>query len=262
MFSRFCSTISKFPFKSHSIFKSRNIAHKLLSVVSLPIVFGAVASINNPATAKIVPAYTVTNPVSGHYPQDQSSLGFYFTVDQPGYAVNAFGLYAQDGWSQTNDDYTVLLWSFHNYGGSAADYTQIGSPVIFKPSDIGSYAMLDQWYFQYLPSPIDLPVKIADDGDGYLITAYGNFTPAGAAYKADGTKAFVPQATYFLPPAYSETGKADFPLPLYISPMPPFLDEGFWNSNLSLVPGPMPALGAAVGYGMARRLRRRIRGSR
>jgi hypothetical protein len=223
---------------------------------TLTLLIGTTLSLGASAMAQVIPAYNITDPATGHFPQAQTSLGFFFTVDKPGYEVNAFGLYKQAVWPSA-DTYDVMLWSFINGGILSTDYTPVTTPLTFSSSDIGTYTTVNQWYFQFLPSPIPLAVSMPDEG--YLMAAVGNFTATGALYIADGVLTTEPQITYSPFPAYGDSTYTDFPLPIHsASPNP---NIGFWNANLSLVPGPMPALGVAVGYGMARRLRRRIRGS-
>jgi hypothetical protein len=242
---------------SNSFSASMNSLRKRMANPSLSFLVGASLTLGAPSMAQIVPVYGVSGPSSGHFPNNETSLGFFFTVDQPGYEVNAFGLYKQAAWPSA-DTYSVTLWSYVNGGSIASDYTPVTTPVNFSSSDVGTYTLVDQWYFQSLPSPISLAVSMPDEG--YLLAAVGNFTASGAFYIAEGVLTTQPQISYYRPPAYGDNTLTDFPLPLHTAA--PFPSIGYWNANLSLVPGPMPALGAAVGYGMARRLRRRIRGSR
>jgi hypothetical protein len=227
----------------------------------IPILLGPTIFTQRSALAVISPAYTVMQPNSGHFTQPLVSLGFYFTVDEPGYYVNALGLYKQDGWLLTNNSYNVKLWSFVNGGLDAQDYSPVTlTPLVFDPADVATYTEVDSWYFQFLPQPIELPVTLEAEEKGYLIAAWGDYTMVGNSSKSGGAYSFVPEISYFKPPAISNNTLPDFPIPL--STAPPYPDTGYWNANLSLVPGPLPVMGAAVGYGMARRLRQRIRAIR
>jgi hypothetical protein len=50
-----------------------------------------------------------------------------------------------------------------------------------------------------------------------------------------------------------------YPVPIYPGSVG---GNGYFNANLSTVPGPLPVLGAAAGFGWTRRLRKRIRASK
>jgi hypothetical protein len=238
-------------------------------VAALSLASAAVSSA--PTLAQIAPAYSVSESVTGFFQSSPSSLpptslGFVFNVDQTGYQTNALGFYNLPQWtSPANTNlYVVKLWSFVDFGDEDTDYTEEAS-VVFDPANTASYTLEQDWYFQPLTSPVTLNVSTAETG--YAIAACGNFSTSGNGLPFVGSPdstgyTFNPPVSYVLPSVFSVVTSVPCPPPLLQGAPPPYTSNGFWNANLSIVPGPAPVMAAAVGYGMARRLRRRIQSTR
>lgn len=215
-----------------------------------------------PAQAEFLPAYTTTNSLGEYTPGGQgiveSSFGFFFdtTANVP---INGLGFASQQAWGNQTS-YTVTLWSFDKGGATAGDYTELASKV-FTQGD--PYDFRDGYFWQTI-STINLPESLASDPGnlrGYVIAAIGDFSdsPGNVQYES-GTPTFDPQ---FLIAGngfnYAPDAFGFFPIPIFDGGIG---TDGYFNPNLSYVPGPLPILGAAAGFSWSRRLRSRIRSSR
>ena len=210
-------------------------------------------------------------PFSGN-----SSYGFFFDLNGT-QTVNQLGLYAPLSPAWTTGSYTVSLWSYSNLTNpanpSAADFTLLGSAT-FNAASLASYPIVGGYAWIDV-TDITLTGTPSDPNVGYILGANGSFTST-----PNGQLGFItapttlPGATFnFAAPFFTEGNgfsqdgvDASYPVPYANSSDPalgPFPGErGYFNPNLSLVPGPLPVLGAAAGFGWTRRLRKRIRASK
>jgi hypothetical protein len=258
----------------NSFFSSKHFEALFFGAVS-SLAGCAIAGAALPATAQINPAYSLDgNQLGAQYGPQDSSLGLFLKVTKSSYEVNALGLGAQNKWIENlKNNYTVALWSYGNSGQYASDYTELAK-VTFDPNSAGSYQTTNCAYdngricnyWQTLATPI--PLAVSTPTTGYVIAAYGSFAgPNGNIYVAEGNATF--QAPFVIDGlGYGfnwdgVSGYDDWALPLY-SPPPPLAGEnpvtiGYWNANISTVPGPLPAMGVLAGLKTSRMLRKRLR---
>lgn len=206
-----------------------------------------------PAEA-IIPVLTISNAQSNYTNPDEGLGSFGYAFDLNGSAIiDGLGLYAPIEW--TTGTYKVSLWSY-----TASSVTLLDT-VTFNGGDaypiVGSYAWI----------PIPQRTLAGTPGDpavGYIIGAEGSFTNPPVGQQGAFTTSTYNFASPFFTEgngfSYDTGGIPPFPQPVNFDPA--VLNNGFFNPNLSLVPGPLPVLGAAAGFGWTRRLRKRIRASK
>lgn len=219
-----------------------------------------------PALAQsYIPGYTTSGSSGGSTATNvPSSFGFYFdslTTDP----LNGLGFASQPGWGN-GTSYEVKLWKWTNGGANPSDYTVVASTTFTHGQP---YSFQDGYFWQDVSPTIPLADTFTNDPsnlEGYVITAYGDFsnTPGNVEFEV-GTATFNPK---FVVGATGASGFNDatdpngfYPVPIYPGSMS-VGSNGYFNANLSTVPGPLPVLGAAAGFGWSRRLRKRIRRSK
>ncbi|MEB3318852.1 MAG: hypothetical protein VKO39_12030 [Cyanobacteriota bacterium] len=261
----------------NSFFSSRKL--EALSFAAIASLAGcAIAASTLPASAQINPAFSLDgNQLGAQYGPEDAALGLYLKVIAPGYKVNALGLGAQEKWiNNLTNNYTVALWSYNNGASSAGDFTKLAE-VVFDPNDTASYqttncaydTALVCNYWQTLPTPV--PLAASTPSTGYVIATYGNFAgPNGNMYIAQGNAVFPgPFAIDGTGYGFNWDGVAgfsDYPLPLYTPPDPlagqQAVTIGYWNANISTVPGPISLMGILAGLKITRSLKTRVRAAK
>lgn len=216
-----------------------------------------------PTEESYIPGYTTTDSFGGSTPTSvQSSFGFFFdslTTDP----LNGLGFASQPRWND-GTSYQVKLWYWNNGGLDPSDYTEIASTTFIHGQ---SYAFQDGYFWQSVDPTIPLLDTFTNDPDnfeGYVITAIGDFSDSfGNVEYESGTATFNPR---FVVNATGASGFNDATDPFGYYPVPVYPgsvgSNGYFNANLSTVPGPLPVLGAAAGFGWTRRLRKRISASK
>lgn len=224
--------------------------------------FGSLALQQAPAQsqpATYLPGYTTTGSLGGNTTTNiQSSFGFFFDTNA-NLQLDGLGFSSQAAWGN-GTTYTVKLWSYVNGGALPSDYTEIASSTFTHGTP---YTFQDNYFWQSL-GPISLPDTFTTDPTdqlGYVIAAIGDFSanPGNVQFET-GTPTFNPNilnAGNGFNDASDPNGY--FEVPIYDGGVG---STGYFNPNLSLVPGPLPVLGAAAGFGWTRRLRKRIRASK
>ena len=210
-------------------------------------------------TSSFLPAYTTTGAVGGTTGTNPSSFGFFFEAAS-NVQLDGLGFSSQAGWGN-GTTYDVKLWSFVNGGGSPTDYTELASATFTQGN---TYSFQDGYFWQPLSPFITLPESVVSDPTnlrGYVISAIGDFSGSmGAVEFEGGTPLF---DTKFLNGGNGFNDITDangfYPIPIYDGGIG---STGYFNANLSYVPGPLPLLGAAAGFSWTRRLRKRIRTSK
>ncbi|MEB3257111.1 MAG: hypothetical protein VKN83_02210 [Cyanobacteriota bacterium] len=210
-------------------------------------------------TAAYLPGYTTTVSFGGNTATNiQSSFGFFFDTNA-NLQLDGLGFSSQAAWGN-GTTYTVKLWSYVNGGALPSDYTEIASSTFTHGTP---YTFQDNYFWQSL-GPISLPDTFTTDPTdqlGYVIAAIGDFSAnSGNVQFETGTPTFNPNilnAGNGFNDASDPNGY--FEVPIYDGGVG---STGYFNPNLSLVPGPLPVLGAAAGFGWTRRLRKRIRASK
>lgn len=240
----------------NSIARNANLAFAWASFAaasSVSTIFGLTA----PAQA-FIPAYTTANSTGGSYTvANPSSFGFFFDTTS-NVVIDALGFSYQVAWVPGSPSYTVKLWSFVNGGAVPGDYTEIASRTFISTT---TYTLQDGYRWNGI-APINLPNTGAavDPGNlkGYVIAAIGDFSGATGTVQFEG-------GTPIVDPKFDLGGngfnKINDPNGFYPIPI---VDggigiNGYFNPNLSYVPGPLPTLGLASAFGMARLLRRRVK---
>lgn len=250
-----------------------SLSHKV-SMAAIPL---AVLSISLPSSVQaqptINPAFVDNNDVVGSQNPSgtpEESVGFQFESKNSSILVNALGVSAQTNVPWTIP-YTVTLFQFDTSGISilAQETFNPGDPNLIPRDDNGD-GFIDNYWLP-LSSPVPLPISdstVDPSGDfGYAIAQSGDFNdPAGNFIEQQGTITFNPNIAY-LGNGFNVDTDVEYPFPSFIAYNiigDPSSGEvfGYWNPNLSLVPGPLPLLGAAAGFGWSRRLRKRIRASK
>jgi hypothetical protein len=210
-------------------------------------------------TAAYIPGYTTTNALGGNTPTSiSSSFGFFFDTNA-NVQMDGLGFSSQAAWNN-GTSYTVKLWSYVNGGANPSDYTELASKTFTQGT---SYTFQDNYFWQSL-GPISLPDTFTTDPTdqiGYVIAAIGDFSanPGNVQYET-GTPTFNPNILNG-GNGFNEASDPNgyFEVPIYDGGVG---SSGYFNANLSLVPGPLPVLGAAAGFGWSRRLRKRIRAAK
>ena len=198
-----------------------------------------------------------------------SGYGFFF--DLTGTAVvDELGLYAPLSPAWTTGTYTVSLWSYSNLTNPASplpsDFTLLGSAT-FNAANLASYPIVGGYAWIDV-SDITLTGTPSDPNVGYILGAAGSFTSTPAGQLGFITTDLVGGSSNFAAPfftegnGFSQSGVDSFyPVP-YAFNSSGLGNNGYFNPNISLVPGPLPILGAAAGFSWTRRLRKRIRASK
>jgi hypothetical protein len=238
-------------------FPARSASPALLwASIGVSVVAGGAVLSANPAYA-YKPAYTTTNRVGNYYEaSNRSSFGFFFDVTQD-LPIDGLGFAPQEGWPGGNSAYDVTLWKFENGGNNSSDYTQLAT-VTFTPGT--SYTIQNYYCWQSI-IPVILPESYTSDPGnlrGYAIAAIGNYQnqPGNVQFEV-GTATIDPNFNFGRNGFNSSTDtNGFFPIPIYDGGVG---YTGYYNPNLSYVPGPAPILGVASVIGMTRRLRQRIK---
>ena len=249
-----------------SIFKPIQISLPGAVIASL-LIGGALVGFQDPAQA-IIPAYTTIKSLGGHLDQVPASFGFYFDTDKD-VTIDALGFSSQPGWPAGSTPYTVSLWSFVNSGNTIDDYTLIDSRT-FTPG-LPSYYFQDGYFWQNIPLVTLLDSTTGDPSNekGFVIGAIGDFSdlPGNVEFEG-GSATFLPGFVnndngynYGSDNPLASDYDPLWPIPAY-PPTIPLGKNAYFNPNLSVVPGPLPVLGAAAGFSWSRRLRKRIRDSK
>jgi hypothetical protein len=217
---------------------------------------GALISLESSAHA-YNPAVTVPTAAGNYYPgANPSSFGYFFDAKTP-VLIDGIGFSSQPGWPGGSSQYTVTLWSFKNGGGSPLDYTEIVSKT-FTPGV--SYDFDTNYFWQSLP-PIYLPGTYTNTDPnnlkGYVIAAIGNFSNAPGNVEYEGGVATVADRFVLGGNGFNDSSDLSGFYPIPIGDGGVGID-GYFNPNLSYVPGPLPIFGVASAFGMARRMRRRV----
>ncbi|MFN9629698.1 MAG: hypothetical protein ACK59A_05640 [Cyanobacteriota bacterium] len=237
-------------------------SHRSLSTALLGTVVAAGLSLGlqSPAQA-IIPAYITIGSDGGNSPVNPSSYGFFFDAKED-VLIDALGFSSQPGWPTSGLTYKVNLWSFINYGAAPSDFT-LQASVDFTPGTGVSYPFQFNYFWQSI-APVFLPESytISDplSSKGYVISAIGDFSGVGGAVQFEGGSPIVDPKFVLGGNGYSyitDTSVPPFyPIPIYDGQVG---IKGYFNANLSYVPGPFPALAAAGAFGWARRLRQRVK---
>jgi hypothetical protein len=212
-----------------------------------------------PVQAQFLPVYTTTGAVGGTTPTNPSSFGFFFEAAS-NVQVDGLGFSSQAGWGNSTS-YTVKLWSYVNSGASPSDYTELAMATFTQGNP---YTFQDGFFWQSLSPVISLPESIVSDPTdqvGYVIAAIGDFSGVNGNVQFEGGTATFNPNIVNQGDGFNDVTDMNgfFEIPVY--PGSTGLN-GYYNANLSLVPGPLPVLGAAAGFSWTRRLRKRIRGSK
>jgi hypothetical protein len=223
---------------------------------------GMAISTAAPAHA-FLPALTNPAPTGGGWPDNPSSFGFFFDTTSNVW-IDALGFSYQETWTAISPSYTVTLWSFKNGGGSPSDYTEIASRT-FSPSTV--YTLQNDYWWNSLDTPRVLlnTSSAVDPGDrtGYVIAAIGEFSGHTNTVEFEGGVATVDPLFDLGGNGFNVSSYSDqfYPIPIYPSD-PDIGIDGYFNPNLSYVPGPLPILGTASAFGLTRRMRKRIRSAK
>ncbi|MFN9645282.1 MAG: hypothetical protein ACK6BG_09260 [Cyanobacteriota bacterium] len=220
---------------------------------------GMTLGVAAPARA-ITPGLTVTTPLGASWASNPSSFGFFFDTTS-NISIDALGLGFQNNWSSVTSNYTVTLWSFVAGGAAASNYTPIVSSV-FNGGQ--TYTLQDGYWWKGI-TPILLPntSNLVDPTSqlGYVVTAIGDFSGGASTLKFESGTPTISQYISLLGNGYNSSGSGPgasyWPIPiLYSSAVG---NNGYFNPNLSFVPGPLPVLGVASAFSFSRRMRRRIK---
>ena len=234
--------------KATSAFAWASVASAMSAAVSI--------GLESPAQA-IFPAITVPNATQSPYPgTNPASFGYFIDATTP-FFLDGLGFSSQQGWPTGSSPYTVTLWSFKNGGYDPLDYTQIASAT-FTPGT--PYHFQDNYFWQSF-APIYLPGTYIDTDPGnlkgYVIAAIGDFSNLPGNVQFEGGTATVSSKFVLGGNGFNDSGDPSgfYPIPIADGGVG---INGYFNPNLSYVPGPLPILGAASAFGMARRMRRRV----
>jgi hypothetical protein len=237
----------------------------------------AVFCVHQPAKA-ILPVLSVQNTAGGftNDPPDtftgSSSFGYYFDLNGST-VIDALGLFAQETPVWTLGDYAVTLYSYDakDKDNLLPSEVSILQSVVFSANDAPSYLVKGEYFWQPIPMTT-LVGTPADDAKGYILGVNGLFTNTppgqllfietppgdetfnyGFIYEGNGSNN-TDDPTGVYPVGF-------YPVPAYLNTDPNTGDpiNGYFNPNLSVVPGPLPVLGTAAGFSWSRRLRKRIR---
>ena len=198
------------------------------------------------------------------------SVGFFFDVVGNGFFANALGLSAQANiaWTQP---YTVSLFSWEydpaqalNPANGGYSFTSLASKQ-FNPGDpdlvptTGPLLGDVDFYWLGLGSRIALPdTSDAVDPDGlrgYAVATEGFFNePDGNFIETDGLVTFSSRASYLGDGYNAQDFDFLYPFPVFEAGV-----NGYWNGNVSVVPGPLPVMGVAAAFGWSRRLKKKTK---
>jgi hypothetical protein len=198
------------------------------------------------------------------------SVGFFFDVVGNGFSANALGVSAQANvpWTQP---YTVALFSWEfdpaqvdNPANAGYTFTSLAARK-FNPGDpnlvptTGSTLSDVEFYWLGLGSKIALPdTSDAVDPDGlrgYAVATRGFFNePDGNFIETDGFVTFNSQASYLGDGFNAASANFLYPFPVFEAGV-----NGYWNGNVSVVPGPLPVMGVAAAFGWSRRLKKKTK---
>ena len=229
------------------------------------------------------PAYTTFTPARFNptLPGVDSSFGFFFDTAS-NVSIDALGFAGDTDWAN-GTSYTVKLWSFINGGGNPTDYT-LKAQATFTQGVV--YTLQSNYYWQAIAGgPISLPdtSSTVDPSleKGYAISAIGDFSGNNGYISPqyvtpdtdpDGSVTFDPRidiSDYSAINGFSDENDTlffDIPIDRTIG----LENNAYFNANMSFVsgppsaevPGPLPLLGAAVGFSLSRRLRKRIQATK
>jgi hypothetical protein len=197
------------------------------------------------------------------------SVGFFFDVVGNGFFANALGVSAQANvpWTQP---YTVALFSWEydpaqasNPANGGYTFTSLAARK-FNPGDpklvptVGPIGDV-QFYWLGLGSRIDLPdTSDAVDPEGlrgYAVATRGFFNePDGNFIETDGFVTFNSRADYLGDGFNAASADFLYPFPVFEAGV-----NGYWNGNVSVVPGPLPVMGVAAAFGWSRRLKKKTK---
>ena len=243
-----------------TLFAKKAISAFAWASIASAMSVAASIGLESPAHA-IFPAVTVPNASGTYYTTgtNPASFGYFIDATTP-FFLDGLGFSSQQGWPTGTSPYTVTLWSFKNGGGSPLDYTQIASAT-FTPGT--SYHFQDNYFWQSF-APIYLPGTYTDTDPGnlkgYVIAAIGDFSDAPGNVKFEGGTATVDYRFVLGGNGFNDSSQPALPTGFYPIPIGDggVGINGYFNPNLSYVPGPLPILGAATAFGMARRMKRRV----
>lgn len=239
--------------------------HRLVAAFSLGGILsaGALLGLQQPARA-FLPVVSVTNAAGAFTTSGvDSSFGFFFRVSNP-IKADGLGFLAETGWQGGGgSSYTVALWECQGICDEPSDYnTTPLAQATFDPA-FEFYTLQQNYWWQSI-APVTL-----DPSQSYVVGAYGDYSdkPGNVQYAA-GTPSFNPNIVVDNVNGFNAFNENDpntdvaslYPIPAYFGEAG-IASSSYFNPNVSLVPGPLPALGALGAYGWARKLRRRVKGS-
>lgn len=217
------------------------------------------------------------------------SFGYFFDTNLGNTRLTALGFPFFTGWADTTGSPTqfpnaaqfdVYLWRIDGINqpslapcDGSTPYCQVAK-VTFDQTQTENYTLQDGYYWQKI-TPINLGKESASSADmQYATAAVGNFSLAdglptlvGAPFGGTFDPAFSWTGNGFNSPTpfYTPDFSADYPVPWNFVSDPasandPLTYYAYFSPNLSytLVPSPMPLLGAGAAFGWARRIRRRV----
>jgi hypothetical protein len=221
------------------------------------VTVGPLLSQQAPALA-FSPVYTTTGSVGAYTTSFiPTSVGFFFETTSD-VEINGLGFSFQDTWADSKT-YTVKLWSFDNGGLDPKHYTLLDSLVFTAPPPF--YTLQKGYWWQSIASRM-LPRTdaVADPSSqlGYVIAAIGDFSNSPGNVQIEGGIAAFDSRFIIAGNGFNEQSDPTgfFPVPIYDAGLG---TEAYFNPNISIVPGPLPILGAAAAFSWSRRLRSRIR---
>lgn len=224
---------------------------------------GTILSLTSPAQA-FIPAYTTINSTGGNYTTaNPSSFGFFFDTTT-NVLIDALGFSYQNTWVSGSPSYTVTLWSFANGGQAPADFLEVASRTFDSTT---TYTLQDGYWWNSI-TPTVLPrTSSAVDPDnlkGYVIAAIGDFSGSTGTVKYEGGTPIVDPRFDLGGNGFNDSSQPALPTGFYPIPIGDgnIGINGYFNPNISFVPGPLPILGAASAFGMTRRMRRRVKAAR
>jgi hypothetical protein len=237
-------------------------------VAGLSLLGAAPAQAFNPAS--IDPIFGVEDALGARFDAGTSaySVGFFFDVVGNGFFANALGVSAQVNvpWIQP---YTVSLFSWEYDPAQAENPANGGYSITtlaskqFIPGDPDLVPTTQSgnvnFYWLGLGSQIALPdTSDAVDPDGlrgYAVATEGFFNePDGNFIEQDGFVTFSSRAAYLGDGYNAQDFDFLYPFPVFEAGV-----NGYWNGNVSVVPGPLPVMGVAAAFGWSRRLKKKTK---
>lgn len=198
------------------------------------------------------------------------SVGYFFDVTGSGYSANAVGLSAQLNvpWTQP---YTVHLFSWEYDPAQAANPDTAGYTFTslaarrFNPGDPNLITttgpVLGDVEFYWLGLGANVPLQDTSDAvdpdglRGYAVATRGLFNePDGNFIESGGFVTFGSRATYLGDGFNAASSNFLYPFPVFEAGV-----NGYWNGNVSVVPGPLPVMGVAAAFGWSRRLKKKTK---